>query len=85
LSNSCSPHEVLTQLQPIFHEALNDKDLVITRSSSALNTPNWDSLAYIELIQMVEAHFKVRFALGELHDMKDVGDMIDLIVEKRGE
>lgn len=79
---SMSPDEVLAQLQPFFHEALNDKRLTITRTSSALNTPNWDSLAYIELIQMVEAHFKVRFALGELHDMQDVGDMVDLIVEK---
>jgi len=77
-----SPDVVLAQLQPIFQEALNQPDLTVTRSSNANNTKNWDSLAHIELIEMVERHFKVRFALGELQDLKEVGDLIDLIVEK---
>ena len=77
-----SPDVVLAQLQPIFQEALNQPDLTVTRSSNANNTKNWDSLAHIELIEMVESHFKVRFALGELQDLKEVGDLIDLIVEK---
>jgi acyl carrier protein len=77
-----APDAVLTQLQPIFQEALNNPKLTVTRVSNALNTPNWDSLAHIELIEMVESHFKVRFALGELQDLKEVGDLIDLIVKK---
>jgi acyl carrier protein len=79
---SIAPDEVLAQLQPIFEEALNVPGLTVTRSSSAKNTKNWDSLAHIDLIEMVEAHFKVRFALGELQDLKEVGDLVDLIVEK---
>jgi acyl carrier protein len=39
-------------------------------------------LAHIELIEMVESHFKVRFGLGELQDLKEVGDLVDLIIEK---
>ena len=77
-----SPDAVLAQLQPIFQEALNDASLTVTRSSNAHNTKNWDSLAHIELIEMVESHFKVRFALGELQDLKEVGDLVDLTVEK---
>ena len=77
-----SSQEILQQLQPIFQEGLNDRKLTITRDSSALNTPGWDSLAYIELIEMTEMHFKIKFALGELHDMQNVGDMVDLIAEK---
>ncbi len=77
-----SHEEVLTQLQPVFQEALNEPNLTVTRSSNAMNTPNWDSLAHIELIEMVERHFKVRFALGELEDLKEVGDLIDLVIEK---
>ncbi len=77
-----SPTGVLAELQPIFQEALNEPGLTVTRASNAMNTPNWDSLAHIELIEMVESHFKVRFALGELQDLKEVGDLVDLIVEK---
>ena len=74
--------EVLAELQPIFQEALNSPKLIVTRSSNALNTANWDSLAHIELIEMVERHFKVKFALGELQDLKEVGDLVDLVIEK---
>jgi len=77
-----APDVVLAQLQPIFQEALNQPNLTVTRSSNAMNTKNWDSLAHIELIEMVERHFKVRFALGELQDLKEVGDLVDLVVEK---
>ena len=78
-----SPDSILQDLQPLFHEALNDPQITVTRTSSAFNTPNWDSLAHIDLIEMVELHFKVKFALGELHEMKNVGDMIDMIIEKK--
>jgi len=77
-----SKEDVLAELQPIFREALDSPELTVTRSSNALNTPNWDSLAHIELIEMVESHFKVRFGLGELQDLKEVGDLVDLIIEK---
>ena len=77
-----SKEDVLAELQPIFREALDSPELTVTHSSNALNTPNWDSLAHIELIEMVESHFKVRFGLGELQDLKEVGDLVDLIIEK---
>ena len=74
--------DVLAELQPIFEEGLNSPGLTVTRGSNAMNTRSWDSLAHIELIEMVERHFKVRFALGELQDLKEVGDLVDLILEK---
>ncbi|MGA3091988.1 MAG: acyl carrier protein [Terriglobales bacterium] len=75
-----TPQGVLADLQPIFREALNEDNLIITRRSSAINTPNWDSLAHIELIEMVERHFKVHFGLSELQNFREVGDLVDLVV-----
>ena len=77
-----SPDDVLEQLQPIFQEALDQPDLKVARTSNATNTENWDSIAHIDVIEMVEQHFKVRFALGELQDLKEVGDLVNLIVKK---
>lgn len=77
-----SPDEILAELQPIFQEALNQPTLTVTPASNATNTKNWDSIAHIELIEMVEMHFKVRFALGELQDLKEVADLIRLIQAK---
>jgi acyl carrier protein len=77
-----SPDDVLEQLQPMFEEVLDQPELRVTRNSNASNTENWDSLAHIDLIEMVQQRFKVKFALGELQDLKEVGDLVDMIVRK---
>ena len=79
---SQDPDVVLEQLQPIFRNVLNDPALSVTRESSALNTPGWDSLGHIELIAAVERRFRVRFGLGEVQDLKNVGELVDLVRKK---
>jgi acyl carrier protein len=74
--------QVLDRLQPIFRDVLDDDSLVITRESSAKNTPNWDSLSHINLIGVIEDEFHLKFALGELEELKNVGDLVDLTVKK---
>jgi acyl carrier protein len=78
-----TPEAVLTELQPIFEEVLEQPGLTVTRSSSSWNTPNWDSLAHIDLIEMSERHFAVKFSLSELQNLKEVGDLVDLILAKK--
>ena len=75
-------NDILGQLQPIFQDILDQPDLTITRESSAQNVEDWDSLAHINLVTAVEKHFKIRFALGELQELKNVGEMVDLIRTK---
>jgi acyl carrier protein len=77
-----TPESLLDQIQPIFRQALDNPALTVSRSSSAVNTQNWDSLVHIEIIEMVERRFRVRFGLGELQDLKTVGDLIDLTLRK---
>jgi acyl carrier protein len=74
---------VLTELQPIFAEALNKPGVTITLKSNAINTPNWDSIAHIEIIELTEMHFGVHFALADLQDLKEVGDLVRLILKKK--
>jgi acyl carrier protein len=74
--------QILAELQPIFQDILDQPDLVITRESNAQNVEDWDSLAHINLVTAIEKHFKIKFALGELQGLKNVGEMIDLIVAK---
>jgi acyl carrier protein len=70
---------ILEELQSIFRDVLDQPDLILTRESNASNVDDWDSLAHINLVTAIERHFKIRFALGELQELKNVGDMIDLI------
>lgn len=74
--------DILTELQPIFRDVLDDPNLQITRDSNARNVSGWDSLAHINLISAIEQEFRIKFALGELEDLKDVGEMIDLMQQK---
>ncbi len=75
---------ILEDLQPIFRDILDQPDLVVTRQSNAHNVDDWDSLAHINLVTAIEKHYKIKFALGELRELENVGDMIDLIQKKLG-
>jgi acyl carrier protein len=74
--------DILSQLQPIFRDVLDTPDLCIARSSDASNVAGWDSLAHINLVSAIEQDFGIRFALGELEELKNVGEMIDLMEQK---
>jgi len=75
--------EVLSGLHAIFLEVLDDDGLEITRQTSAADVQNWDSLAHLEIIEMVQRKYKVKFSLTELQKLKTVGDMVDLIIAKK--
>ena len=55
---------------------------MITRESNAATVEDWDSLAHVNLVTAIEKKYKIKFALGELQELKNVGDMIDLIEAK---
>jgi acyl carrier protein len=71
--------DVLARLQPIFRDVFDDDGLTLSRDSSAATIDGWDSFAHINLVSAIEQAFKIKFALGELQELKNVGDMIDLM------
>ena len=76
--------DILAELNPIFQDIFDQPSLVITRQSNASTVEDWDSLAHVNLVTSIQQHYKIRFALGELQDLKNVGDMVDLIAVKLG-
>jgi acyl carrier protein len=76
--------DILNRLQPIFRDVMDNPGLVITERSSGKNVDGWDSLSHINLISVIEQEFKIRFALGELEQLKDVGEMVALMKKKLG-
>ena len=71
--------DILNKLQPIFQDIFEDDELLITAESNADTVEDWDSLAHIVLIFTIEQEFEIKFALGELEAMKNVGDMVELM------
>jgi acyl carrier protein len=75
--------DIIAELNPIFRDILDLPDLTITRASNASNVEGWDSLAHVNLVTAIQQHYNIRFALGELEELKNVGEMADLIAVKR--
>jgi acyl carrier protein len=75
--------EIGGQLTSIFQNVFQDNGLTIARDMTAQDVERWDSLSHIQLITEVETAFGVKFKLREVMNMKNVGDLIDLIHIKK--
>ena len=74
--------EISDRVQDIFRDVFDDEELLINDSTNSENIEDWDSLNHINLVTLIEKEFKVRFGLGEIANLNDVGEMIDLILSK---
>jgi acyl carrier protein len=74
--------DMLAELTPIFHEVFDDDSIIISRQTTANDIDAWDSLSHMNMVMAVEVKFGIRFALGELQSLKNVGDLIDLTEKK---
>ena len=74
--------EVLSNVQDIFRDIFDEKDLIIENGTSANDIEGWDSLNHIGIINAAEKEFSIKFALGELASLKDIGSLVDMIIEK---
>ncbi len=74
--------EVFNGVQDIFRDIFDEDNIIIENNMSSDDIEEWDSLNHINLVSEIEKEFKIKFALGELMTLKDVGAMIDAIIEK---
>ncbi|MDA7510142.1 acyl carrier protein [Verrucomicrobia bacterium] len=75
---------ILVKLQEIFIDIFDDEDINLTFETTADDIEDWDSLSHINLVVAIEKDYKMKFALGELQDLKNVGDMCSLVLSKLG-
>jgi len=73
---------IKNSLQEIFRDILDIDDIVLENTTSANDIEEWDSLAHINLIVAIEREYNIKFALGELQDLRNIEDMIKLIEQK---
>ena len=74
--------QVLSQVQSVFRDIFDQPDLILKPETSAAQIEEWDSLAHMRLVSAIERQFKIRFGLGELQALKNVGDILQLIEKK---
>ena len=74
--------EVIAKLEQVFRDIFDEEELTINNETTAEDIEDWDSLAHINLVVSIEKEFDVKFALGELQTLRNVGDMVDLVIRK---
>jgi acyl carrier protein len=70
---------IQSTLQDVFHDVFDDTSIVITRDTTAGDVECWDSFNHVRLIVAVEEKFKISLSTVEVADLRNVGELIDLI------
>jgi acyl carrier protein len=76
--------DVRSKLKPIFESVLDVDDLDLRDDLAAGDIPEWDSLSHVRLIVTIERQFKIKFSNSEIEGLKNVGDLISLVMTKVG-
>ena len=61
---------ILEAVQEIFRDNFDDED--------------WDSLEQINLLTAIEKKFSIKFKLADVRNLKNVGDLLDLVARMVG-
>lgn len=77
-----SKEEVLSRVNEIFKDAFDRENLHIVYETTAADVEGWDSLMQMNLIEMIEDDFDIRFSMEEVINMQNVGAMLDVIMTK---
>lgn len=71
--------EIYERLNEVFRDFFDDDEIELTPETTAEDIEDWDSLNHITLMAAVEEEFGVRFTMGQVSGMKNVGEMAEII------
>lgn len=66
----------------VFRDVFDDESITVEDSTTAEDIEDWDSLEHINLITAIEQEFNIKFNMGQVVTMKNVGEMIDIILSQ---
>ena len=73
---------VLETLNGGFLDVVEDGSITVNDSTTSEDMEEWDSLEHINLIAAVEQEFGMKFSMGQVVTMKNVGEMADIILSQ---
>ena len=74
---------VREKLNLVFRELFDNEMLTISEETTASDIEEWDSLANINLILMVEEMFRIKISTKELSRFDNIGYLMNIIYEKK--
>ena len=74
-----SREEIFERLNTVFQDVFDDEEITVNENTTADDIDDWDSLEHINLIAAVEQEFGMKFTMGQVVSMKNVGEMVSII------
>ncbi len=74
--------EVFETLNGVFQDVFDDASITVNDNTTSEDIEDWDSLEHINLIAAVEQEFGMKFSMGQVVTMKNVGEMADIILSQ---
>lgn len=75
-------NEILSRIQDIFRDVLDNEEIELTDATVADDVEEWDSLSHIQLIVAIEKDFQIKFTSKEILSWKNIGELVDCIQSK---
>lgn len=75
--------EIFKALDEVFQEVFDDESIHVVEETTADDIEDWDSLEHINLVVAIENRFGIKFNMNEVTSMKNVGEMVDIILERQ--
>ncbi len=76
-------NEIFDRLNDIFRDVFDDDSLTVNAQTTAADIEEWDSLSHITLVGAVEDEFRMKFSMKEVVEMKNVGEMAQIVAARR--
>lgn len=73
--------EVYKRLTGVFRDVFDDEGIEINDETTADDIDDWDSFEHINLVVAVEDEFSFKIPMGKVVTMKNVGEMVDIILD----
>jgi acyl carrier protein len=71
--------DIYAKLNHIFRDVFDDEAIVVGPDLTAADVAEWDSLNHIRLMLAVQKTFKTSFSAAQIANLKNVGQLADLI------
>lgn len=71
---------IYEKLNEVFQDVFDDDSIIVNADTTADDIEDWDSLEHINLVSAVEKEFGVKFTMAQVVGMKNVGEMVDVIL-----
>ncbi|MCH5274576.1 MAG: acyl carrier protein [Lachnospiraceae bacterium] len=75
---------IYERLNAVFQDVFDDEEITVNDATTAADIEDWDSLEHINLVAAVEKEFGIKFTMGQVVTMKNVGEMVDIILKSIG-